>query len=94
MERAISGKGDFVTPDGLKIKVALAVVFGDGPPRVEIESLKAPTGIVPVHAIDRAARCFVYELTSELRKQAYQQTPPRSHPKPPKGKYRRTRVVI
>lgn len=94
MERALTGSGDFGTPDGLKIKVALAVIFGDGPPRVEIESLKQSTGVVPVHAVDRAARCFLYQLTDELRRQAYRQTPARSDPKP-KDRIigRRSRVV-
>jgi len=91
MERAISGNGDFDTPDGLRIKVALAVIFGDGVPRIEIESLKAPSGVVPVHAVDRAARCFLYEITSELRRAAYRQTPARSDPKP--SSRRRVRVV-
>lgn len=96
MERVIDGKGYFGTPDGLSINVCLAVVFGDGSPRVEISSISDPSRLIPIHAIDRAARCFLYELTSELRRQAYRESAPRTDLKPKdrvSGKRTRARVV-
>lgn len=75
MERAIDGNGHFSTPDGLTICVTLAFVFGDGPPRVEIKSVKNPSALIPVQAIDRGSKAFLYELTNELRRQAYGERP-------------------
>lgn len=94
MERAIDGKGHFQTPDGLDIRVTLAIVFGDGEPRIEIVSLKNPDNLVPVQAIDRGSKVFLYEVTSALRLQAYRERPVRSDPKPKdRGRPRRVRVV-
>lgn len=94
MDRAIDGDGRFSTPDGLDIRVTLAIVFGDGVPRIEIASLSEPANLIPIQAIDRAASCFLYELTTELRRQAYRATPPRTDLKPKDRKRRRRAARI
>jgi hypothetical protein len=91
MERAIDGNGHFLTPDGLTIRVALAIVFGDGAPRIEIRSLKGNGDLIPVQAIDRAAKAFLYELSAELRRRAYRERPFVSDPKPKDRPTRRGR---
>lgn len=90
MERVLDGTGRLTTPDGLDIRVTLTVVFGDGPPRVEIAAISDPANLVPVPAIDRAAKRFLYELTAELRRHASR--PVRADPKP-KDRGRGTRRV-
>lgn len=79
--REIDGKAKLTTPDGLDIKVVLGIVFGDGAPRVEISSMQNPSNVVPIQAIDRAAKVFLFELTQELRKQAYRARPIIADPK-------------
>lgn len=94
MERALDGRGRFATPDGLDIRVTLAVVFGDGPPRVEIESLHNPGRAMPVQAVDRAAKVFLFEIVAELRRHAYRARPFTPDPKPKdRGELTRVRVV-
>lgn len=84
MPRAVDGHGYFVTGDGLDIWVTLGICFGgDGPPRVEIASISDPEQVVPVPAIERAAKRFLYELTVELRRHAPTPVRPvRADPKP------------
>lgn len=81
MERVLDGTGRFNTPDGLDIRVTLAVVFGDGPPRIEVASISDPEHAVPVPAIERAAKRFLYELTVELRRHAPRTVRPDPKPK-------------
>lgn len=89
MEPAVSGRGRFDTPDGLDIRVQLAIVIGDGAPRLEIASVQSPADRVPIQAIDRAAKVFLFEIANELRRQAYRARPFAPDPKPKDRKKRR-----
>jgi hypothetical protein len=83
MSRGIDGHGIFWTPDGLDIRVSLAIVLsGDGPPRVEISSIQDPTDLVTVEAVDRAAKVLLRAVTYQLRRRSYAPRPVTPDPKP------------